>query len=171
MKHVVHEASPVEVLIRVAQDQDAEALHRNCYPDQSIEQVRDYLAWCLDPRRCERVARLVAVVGGQVVGAAELTLWPGWGEVGSLVVAPPFRSRGVGRHLLAALIERARQHGVAELALRVERDNLAARNLYARAGFIPLETVPAAKKKLFLSDDGTHLVLHQVLPEPDTKSF
>jgi ribosomal protein S18 acetylase RimI-like enzyme len=52
-------------------------------------------------------------------------------EVG---VAEAYRGRGVGRRLLAALFERGRALGCREAWVLTERDNAAARRLYAAAG-------------------------------------
>ena len=77
------------------------------------------------------------------VGAAWLRLLPesdpGYGFVNaatpelSIGVVPAWRRRGVGTRLLAALIERAREEGLAALSLSVESDNYALR-LYERFG-------------------------------------
>jgi GNAT superfamily N-acetyltransferase len=157
-------AGTSELVIRRARLEDVESLQRHCYPDRRVDDLRDYWAWCLDPRRSERIVRLVAVEGGQAVGTVELICWSGWGEVGSLIVAPAFRRRGVGRRLLAALTVWARLRGVPRLALMVGRENRAARRLYAQAGFITLSPGQAAKEKLFPGTDAERLVYHQVLP-------
>jgi GNAT superfamily N-acetyltransferase len=153
-----------EVVIRRARLEDVGSLQRHCYHDQRVDGLRDYWAWCLDPRRSDRIVRLVAVEGGQAVGTVELTCWSGWGEVGSLIVAPAFRRRGVGRQLPAALAVWARLRGVPRLALMVGRENHAARRLYAQAGFFPLSPDQAAKEKLFPCTDAERLVYHRVLP-------
>lgn len=53
----------------------------------------------------------------------------------SIAVAPEWRGRGVGRALLVALIERARQDGEPGLSLSVSRRNPVARRLYESLGF------------------------------------
>ena len=64
-----------ETIIRPATLEDAEALHRHCYTDSSLDDVRDYLAWCLRQAQKGKIARLVAEVNGQAVGNAQLTVW------------------------------------------------------------------------------------------------
>lgn len=81
---------------------------------------------------------------GDAVGAAWYRMLtrdaPGYGFVASGVpelvigVRPVWRSRGVGRMLLAALIDAARAEGYARLALSVEHGNVA-RTLYRDEGF------------------------------------
>jgi ribosomal protein S18 acetylase RimI-like enzyme len=52
-----------------------------------------------------------------------------------LTVAEPFRGRGFGRAMLAALEERLARDGFEELLLNVNVGNLPARRLYAAAGY------------------------------------
>jgi ribosomal protein S18 acetylase RimI-like enzyme len=159
------------LIIRPARLADAASLQCHCYPEHSVDDLRAYLTWCLRPSRRHRLLRLVAASSEHVMGTAELTRWPGWGEVGSLVVAPAFRRRGVARRLLEALAVRARQWSLPQLALRVHRENEAAQRLYRQAGFVPLAPGLRTKPKLFPPDDTEHLVFHQVLESPEGKSF
>jgi GNAT superfamily N-acetyltransferase len=55
--------------------------------------------------------------------------------VAYMAVEPRVRRRGVAQALLRAAEEAARERGLAFLALMVTEDNLAARTLYAQAGF------------------------------------
>jgi GNAT superfamily N-acetyltransferase len=81
---------------------------------------------------------------GQPIGASWYRLLPrsepGFGYVGTSVpeliigVRPIWRAHGVGRALLHALVDRAREQGYARLSLSVERDNFA-RTLYRSEGF------------------------------------
>lgn len=85
-----------------------------------------------------------ALLDGVEVGAGWAALLPaddpGYGFVDaetpevSLTTFEPFRGRGVGTALLAALINEARARGLAGLSLSVEDAN-PARRLYERAGF------------------------------------
>ena len=81
---------------------------------------------------------------GQCLGAAWYRLFPvedpGWGFVASDIpelgigVVGEARGMGVGRALLAALLELAREQGHRTLSLSVDRQN-PARRLYERVGF------------------------------------
>lgn len=64
-------------------------------------------------------------------------------ELARLVVAPARRGRGVGRTLVARLVERARQHHPA-VFMRVHPDNAVALRSYAGAGFVPVSAAEAA---------------------------
>ncbi|MFE5403181.1 GNAT family N-acetyltransferase [Streptomyces sp. NPDC056580] len=86
---------------------------------------------------------------GQPVGAAWLRLFsrddPGYGFVCedvpelSVGVLPSWRSRGVGRALLAEVARQAAERGFARICLSVERANRA-RGLYASEGFTTVES-------------------------------
>ena len=87
---------------------------------------------------------LIAIDGFQPVGAAWYRLFretePGFGFVDeatpelTIAVVPSRRGRGLGRELLSALIEQAREDGYASVSLSVEPENPAL-HLYERHGF------------------------------------
>jgi ribosomal protein S18 acetylase RimI-like enzyme len=90
-------------------------------------------------------AGVIALDGdGQPLGAAWFRFFPadspGYGFVApdvpelSIGVHERARGQGVGRVLLVALLQLARQHGFAALSLSVDRQN-PARRLYERVGF------------------------------------
>jgi len=56
-------------------------------------------------------------------------------NVHDLAVLPEYRGSGVGRALLQAAEDRARQKGCCKLTLEVQDDNTRARTLYRRFGF------------------------------------
>lgn len=84
----------------------------------------------------ERRATFVAEADdGRLVGLIGLSLAPyGVAELG-MAVAEGWRGRGVGRALLTAGVDWARAAGAHKVALQVWPHNVAARALYARAGF------------------------------------
>jgi ribosomal protein S18 acetylase RimI-like enzyme len=93
-------------------------------------------------------AGFIAEAGDEAVGACWLRRFsasqPGYGFLGEdvpgigLAVRPAHRRRGVGTRLLAAVIELARERGIAALSLSVAQGNEQARRLYERAGFAPV---------------------------------
>jgi amino-acid N-acetyltransferase len=80
----------------------------------------------------------VAELGGDVVGCGALhVLWADLGEIRTLAVHPDCAKDGIGRQLLDALIEAARELGLARLfALTFHVD------FFARAGFTEIEGAP-----------------------------
>jgi len=84
---------------------------------------------------------------GALLGTVMLQVWPQGGEVvkgpgeaeiRALAVRPGSRGAGVGRKLLAAVIERARKLGVRHLVLLTQPEMKAAHHLYDEAGFARL---------------------------------
>jgi ribosomal protein S18 acetylase RimI-like enzyme len=69
-------------------------------------------------------------------------------EIKGIAVSPAHRRRGVGRALMRAAIEFAREAGARKLMLRVLSHNTAARDLYAGCGF----EVEAVLREFFLLD-------------------
>lgn len=78
---------------------------------------------------CERDARVKVSHSGKIVG---------------MMVAPPARGRGVGRALLQACIERARERGLLMLTLSVTSGNAAAIELYVNMGFVRYDRLERA---------------------------
>jgi ribosomal protein S18 acetylase RimI-like enzyme len=56
-------------------------------------------------------------------------------NIHDIAVAPPFRGRGLGRELLAAVESEARRLGCCKVTLEVRADNALAQGAYRRAGF------------------------------------
>jgi GNAT superfamily N-acetyltransferase len=90
-----------------------------------------------------RGAFLVARREGRVIGIACLSfVWAfehgglsAW--LDELYVLPELRGGGIGRALLHAALDHARDRGCAAVDLEVEADHARAANLYAREGFTP----------------------------------
>jgi GNAT superfamily N-acetyltransferase len=86
---------------------------------------------------------------GTAIGACWFRLFtttdPGYGFIApgvpelTLGVAAHWRSQGIGRALLRAAIDQARQAGYARVSLSCERANFAM-HLYRSEGFVPFET-------------------------------
>jgi ribosomal protein S18 acetylase RimI-like enzyme len=60
-------------------------------------------------------------------------------HVTDIYVRPEARGRGIGRALLAAVIEPAREAGLDHVSLEVMMRNTEARHLYERLGFVPYD--------------------------------
>ena len=89
---------------------------------------------------------LVAVDGqpDRLIGTVMLQHWPyagrvvsgpGEAEIRALAVSPEARGNGVGRALLAAVIDRAGGQGIRTLVLLTQPEMRAAHHLYEEAGF------------------------------------
>jgi ribosomal protein S18 acetylase RimI-like enzyme len=126
--------------VRRLREEDAGGLQRHCYADTSLEDVQDYVTWCLHPSRQHWIIRLVAEVDGEAVGHAQLTLWGNTGEIGSVVVADAFQRQGLARRLIDALVDEAQARGLAELEIWARQDQPAVVGFYQRLGFVPGET-------------------------------
>ncbi len=81
---------------------------------------------------------LVAELDGNVVGCGAMhVIWEDLGELRTLAVAPGLTGSGIGRALVAALLERARDLGVSRVfCLTFETE------FFARAGFVEIEGAP-----------------------------
>jgi len=123
------------VVVRRLRAADALDLQRGCYSDQSLEEVQAYAGWCLRQMESGRLVRLVAEVDGCVIANGQLTLQGEQAEIGSLIVAPWYRRRGIGGQLLQALIVEARRHGIRSLVLAASVEEPWLRAWYEREGF------------------------------------
>jgi N-acetylglutamate synthase-like GNAT family acetyltransferase len=116
---------------------DAADLQLHCLPEQPLADVQSYLQWCLAQMEKGRMVRLVAEVDGQVIGTGQLAIHRHDAEIGSLVVTPPWRRRGIGTALLKTLINAAQTQGVQTLELMANTDLPWLRDWYVRLGFAP----------------------------------
>lgn len=57
-------------------------------------------------------------------------------RLNGLAVLPNFRNRGIGSFLLNSAIEFAKLNNFSEMVLLVKKDNLSAKNLYLKFGFV-----------------------------------
>ncbi len=78
-----------------------------------------------------------------MVGCAEST-YSGVADLTSLWVDPIARGRGVGDRLVTAVVEWAKEAGFVQVLLAVKVGNSRAEALYARNGFIRIDTATRA---------------------------
>ena len=88
-------------------------------------------------RDCLRVGYVCRVVtmAREVMAYGVMSLGAGEAHILELCVAEAYRCRGVGRRLLASLIERAAAAGMADAFLEVRPSNTVAIRLYLALGF------------------------------------
>ena len=114
---------------------------------------------------------IVAEVGHRVVGWASLSAWSSrkayarTGE-GSVYVHRDSRGEGVGRSLLAALIERARESGLGVVLARIAEANEPSVRLFEHFGFGHIGTQRRCGEKFGRILDVELMDLH--LDAPDT---
>jgi len=90
----------------------------------------------------------VLTLGGKVMGMVSLLLTISTAEGGKaawledLVVRPDQRGRGYGTRLLRAAVDWARKEGIARITLLTDSDNIGARGLYLRHGFVTSSMQP-----------------------------
>ncbi len=75
-------------------------------------------------------------------------------HIANFAVAAEFRRRGLGRQLLAHLLDRAAAQGLHSATLEVRAGNLAAQNLYKEFGFIEI-----ARRERYYSDNREDAIL------------
>ena len=143
--------APDDLAVRRAEDADAEAIGRLLHdfnseygdpspgPEAVAERVRELLA----------AGEIAVLLGGSDPdGLALLRFRPAlWKKaldcyLEELYVVPDRRGRGLGRALMEAAIELARQEGAGDMHLGTSEDDVAARALYESLGFTNREGRP-----------------------------
>lgn len=103
------------------------------FPEADVRNfVRDNIA--------ARVPHFVAIADGKVVGWCDIALKPRpllrhCGVLG-LGVISDYRGRGIGRALMAATLQAAKERGISRIELTVRVDNERAKRLYESFGFM-----------------------------------
>lgn len=93
--------------------------------------IAGYACWVAEVLSGEDPATAVA----EPVGFLILLLAAGEAEILNLAIDPPHRGRGLGREMLEAALEEARERGATTVWLEVRVSNQAAIALYQRSGF------------------------------------
>jgi GNAT superfamily N-acetyltransferase len=73
--------------------------------------------------------------------------------LGELYVVPERRGHGLGRALLEAAMQHARERGAARIELNTSEDDIAARGLYESTGFTNRERGPEGPRMLYYERD------------------
>lgn len=121
-----------EVGIRPMTANDLFAVSRTCFPEQRDWQ--DVLSRVTDESRQGRAVSLVAAIGDEPVGYAELQIRGRVGSVRQLRVTARVEQRSVTLAMAHVLIQVARERGLAVITGRSDRDEPAA-GWYRRLGF------------------------------------
>ena len=91
---------------------------------------------------------------GSIIGYAGVWAIFEEGHITNIAVEASHRRQGIGRALLAALMQYAANLGVQYLTLEVRRGNLAAQELYKSFGFVKLSV-----RKNYYEDNGEDALL------------
>ncbi len=150
--------SPEEISIRRAGPEDAAAIARLLHdfnseysePTPGVEALSGYSRQLL-----QQGEMTVLLAGAGPDGIALIRfrpcVWTGGPEahLQELYVVPSLRGRGIGRALLTATIEAAREAGAGGLDLNTGETDTAARGLYESFGFTNREGGPDGPSMLF----------------------
>ena len=109
-----------------------EAIEQVCF---SVPWTLAQLASQLDPNRH---VFLAAVTDGSVLGYVGMLYVLDEGYIANVAVAPDARRQGVGRALIASLLQRAEELDLAFVTLEVRASNAPAIALYSGFGFEPV---------------------------------
>ncbi len=151
-------------------------LHSTAIWNDRTVDAADRRAW-LAGRVSAGFPVLVALDEGRVVGYASYGPWRAFDGFRhtvehSVYVRGDQRGRGLGRALMAALVERARSSGVHVMVAAVERGNLASIRLHEQLGFAHAGVVEQAGAKFgrWLDLAFLQLVLDDREAPPDDRS-
>ncbi len=157
-----------DVAIRPLCDDDAEGLCHNCFPDESTEAVADYIQRALKFVERGQGAHLVAESAGEPIANAQLICWHKRAEIGSLVVAEPYRGKGIGTALIDALSQAAADLGAEQIEIGAEKNNTRVLNLYRRLGFVPYKEVHIPRHNQ--RDERIVYLIKQIVPPPNGRN-
>ena len=143
--------SPLDLTIRLIAPDDAAQLQANCMPGASVEGIHAWIPEDLRAYEAGEKLPPVAVVDGEVAGAATLVRKPHHlrrhiGDVQGVVVAQRYWRRGIARRLIEALRARAAGMGLDILEISC-RGGTTAETVYRRLGFVEYGRLPSGIKE------------------------
>jgi ribosomal protein S18 acetylase RimI-like enzyme len=112
-------------------------------PGYDRERYRDTFGFALGRGN----GMFVAESAGALIGIATEHQQEPYGHMVGIIVAAPYRGRGIGRALLERLIEWARSNQLRHLSLSVFPHNERALALYRSCGFVDLEPLPGGVRR------------------------
>ncbi len=115
---------------------DAAELQATCWPEWSLDSVRELLFRAESIASQGRGLGVVACKGHQILGYGQLTLWPRAAEISDLIVAPTYRGNGVGTAIIEYLIDQACAWHLPCIEIGAALANPRAVALYKRIGFV-----------------------------------
>lgn len=148
--------TPSRVTFRTARAADLGPLHRACFTDRPLAQFGYGFRRSLASQRSGRSVHLVVVEDKQLIATGQLTAYGTGVEIADLAVAPVHRGKGLGTSLITVLARIAAFKGFDYVEICVMRENVRARTLYERLGFI-------ADREFSLTEMASVVVLRKVL--------
>lgn len=104
-----------------------------------IEQISFSDPWSVESLELmlgEQAMGLVALEDGRVLGYVGMMCVLDEGQIINVATHPDSRRRGVGRALMIAIEQSAKERGIVFLSLEVRESNAAARSLYSSLGWV-----------------------------------
>jgi ribosomal-protein-alanine N-acetyltransferase len=104
-----------------------------------IEQISFSDPWSVESLELmlgEQAMGLVALEDGRVLGYVGMMCVLDEGQIINVATHPDARRRGVGRALMSAIEQSAKERGIVFLSLEVRESNTAARSLYSSLGWV-----------------------------------
>jgi len=125
-----------------------------------LEETARYVRDCIE----RKSPHFVAIADGRVVGWCDITPMPretqAHGGVLGMGIVDGYRGKRIGLALMQAALARARETGFIRVELTVREDNLRAKGLYEKVGFV----TEGVKRKAALHDGRYYdLVLMAIL--------
>ena len=133
-------ASDARALRETTQRTHAQTDYLLSYPDEQRADDEQEARLLAETERSNNEVELVAVVDGQIVGSAGVTVVGGRRKVAhrarfGISILKEYWGMGIGRVLMDACIDCVRRACYAQLELEVVADNERALSLYRRTGF------------------------------------
>jgi ribosomal-protein-alanine N-acetyltransferase len=104
-----------------------------------IEQISFSDPWSVESLELmlgEQATGLVAIEDGKLLGYVGMLCVLDEGQIVNVATHPDSRRRGVGRALMSAIEQLAKDRGIVFLSLEVRESNIAARSLYSSLGWV-----------------------------------
>ena len=104
-----------------------------------IEQISFSDPWSVESLELmlgEQAMGLVAIEDGRLLGYVGMMCVLDEGQIINVATHPDSRRRGVGRSLMIAIEQSAKERGIVFLSLEVRESNAAARSLYSSLGWV-----------------------------------
>ena len=135
-------AVPVDLIFRLAHDDDLRPLYQTFHPHKPYPQFRNWYHKLMKWQRNGRCYWLIGEIKEVPVANGQLLIYPHSAEIANLEVIPEQQNKGVGTGLIDLFLAIARHIALDGLEIAVDIENKNAFALYERLGFVPDREVP-----------------------------